>query len=68
MQHFIITLTGRGLHFIKKEILGQVFSCEFCEISKNTFFKGHLWTTASVEKDGFVSFRERNIQMLATDM
>ena len=26
----------------------QVFFCEFCEISKNTFFKEHLWTTASV--------------------
>ena len=25
----------------------QVFSCEFCEISKNTFLKEHLWTTAS---------------------
>ena len=24
--------------FIKKETLAQVFSCEFCEISKNTFF------------------------------
>ena len=23
-------------NFIKKETLGQVFSCEFCEISKNT--------------------------------
>ena len=23
--------------------LGQVFSCEFCEISKNTFFIEHLW-------------------------
>ena len=23
--------------FIKKEALAQVFSCEFCEISKNTF-------------------------------
>ena len=23
--------------FIKKEILAQVFSCEFCEISKNSF-------------------------------
>ena len=23
---------------IKKEALAQVFSCEFCEISKNTFF------------------------------
>ena len=25
-------------NFIKKETLAQVFSCEFCEISKNTFF------------------------------
>ena len=24
----------------------RVFSCEFCEISKNTFFTEHLWTTA----------------------
>ena len=26
----------------------QVFSCEFCKISKNTFFTEHLWTTTSV--------------------
>ena len=35
------------LNFIKKESLAQVFSCEFCEISKNTFFTEHLRTTAS---------------------
>ena len=35
-------------NFIKKETLAQVFSCEFCEISKSTFFTDHLWTTASV--------------------
>ena len=23
--------------------MAQVFSCEFCEISKNTFFTEHLW-------------------------
>ena len=34
-------------NFIKKEILVQVFSCEFREISKNNFFTEHLWTTAS---------------------
>ena len=27
---------------IKKETLAQVFCCEFCEISKNTFFHKHL--------------------------
>ena len=32
-----------------KETLAQVFSCEFCEISKNTFFTEHLWATASVK-------------------
>ena len=34
-------------NFIKKESLTQVFSCEFGEISKNTFFTEHLRTTAS---------------------
>ena len=34
--------TGRHLwpeafNFMKKETLAQVFSCEFCEISKNTY-------------------------------
>ena len=33
--------------FIKKETLAQVFSCEFCEISKNIFFKELLQVTAS---------------------
>ena len=34
-------------NFIKKKILTRVFSCEFCETSKSTFFTEHLWTTAS---------------------
>ena len=29
------------------ETLAQVFSCEFCQISKNTFFTEHLRATAS---------------------
>ena len=29
---------GGACNFIKKETLAQVFSGEFCEISKNTFF------------------------------
>ena len=28
---------SQACNFIKKEILAQVFSCEFCESSKNTF-------------------------------
>ena len=30
-------------NFIKKETLAQVFSCEFCKISKNTFLTEPLW-------------------------
>ena len=33
-----------------KKSMAQVFSCEFCEISKNTFLTEHLWTAASEEK------------------
>ena len=42
---FLIKL--QACNFIKKDTLAQVFSCEFCEISQNTFFTEHLWTTAS---------------------
>ena len=31
---------------IKNETLAQVFSCEFCETYKNTFFTEYLWATA----------------------
>ena len=41
---------AEACNFIKKETLAQVFSCEFCEIFKNTFSTEHLWTTASVMK------------------
>ena len=34
-------------NFIKKETLSQVFSCEFCEVSKKTFFIENLRETAS---------------------
>ena len=37
---------------MKKETLEQVFSCEFCEISKNNVSTEHLWVTGSV----FASF------------
>ena len=38
----------QACNFIKKETLAQVFSCKFCENSKNTFFTEHIWATASV--------------------
>ena len=37
----------KGCNFNKKETQAQVFSCEFCKIFKNTYFKEHLRTAAS---------------------
>ena len=37
----------QACNFIKKETVAQVFSYEFCEISKNTFFTEYLWEIAS---------------------
>ena len=34
----LIKLQAEACNFIKKETLAQVLSCEFSEISKNTFF------------------------------
>ena len=34
-----------SLQLYEKEALVQVFSCQFCEIFKNTFFTEHIWPT-----------------------
>ena len=31
-----------------KETLKRVFSCEYCEIVKSTYYEEHLWTAASL--------------------
>ena len=46
---FLIKLQAVACNFIKKETRSQVFSCEFYEISKTTFFTEHLWANASVK-------------------
>ena len=46
-QKFLRAVLPEGCNLIKKETLAQVFSYEFCEISKNTFFTEHLWATLS---------------------
>ena len=38
----------QSVFFNKRETLAQVFSCEFCEISKNIFFREHHRATTSV--------------------
>ena len=45
----------QACNFIKKETLEQVFSCEFCEISKNAFSYRAPLVVASVRKS-FLSF------------
>ena len=50
-----ISQNSQENNFIKKETLTLVFSGEFCEISKNTFFTEHLWATASVSFFTFAS-------------
>ena len=34
----------------------QVFSCEICEIAKNTFFTEHLWMTAPGILNAFIRY------------
>ena len=48
-------------YFIKKETLAQVRSCEFCDISKNTYFTEHPRGTASawIDPDKIEFFCEK---------
>ena len=39
---FLMKMQDKACNFIKKETLPLVFSCEFCDICKNTFFTEHL--------------------------
>ena len=39
---FLISCKAQVCDFIKKEAVAQMFSCKFCEFSKNTFFTEHL--------------------------
>ena len=44
---FLNKVAGLSPATLLKKRLAQVFSCEFCEISKNTFFTEYVWATAS---------------------
>ena len=43
---FFTKVAGRVCNFSKKETLALLFSCEFCEISKNSSFTEHLRATS----------------------
>ena len=45
---FLIKLQASACNFIKKETLAQVFSCEFYEISRNSFFYRSALVNTSV--------------------
>ena len=48
---FLTKLPASSCNFIKKEALAQVFSCEFCEISRKPFFyRTPLLAASSVSK------------------
>ena len=62
----VSNFAGKHLYhslFFKKESLAQVFSCEFCKISKNIFFHRTPLMAASAYKNKKVSrpFYHKNI-------
>ena len=48
-KHLWQSLLFNKIAGLTKETLAQVFSCEFYEISENTFFTEHLQVAVSVE-------------------
>ena len=53
---FLNKVTCLAFNFIKKETLVQVFSCEFCEIFKYTFFSRTPLAAASELIEGEMKF------------
>ena len=49
-KHLCQSLLLIKLQLYQKKTLAQGFSCEFCEISKNIFFKEYFWAAASGQK------------------
>ena len=57
--NIVPALSHEAWNFIKKEILAQVFSREFCKIFNNAYFEEHLRTTAS----GVLKIEVLNLQV-----
>ena len=55
---FLTKLQAEAGNFIKKETLVQVFSCEFFEISKNTFFHKKPLVAASASTHISISHKK----------
>ena len=53
----------KSCNFIKKETMAQMFSCEFCKISRNKlFYRAHIWVT--VFGLSFVNPRKKSVKEL----
>ena len=48
LESSFVSCRPDACNFIKKETLTQVFSCKFCDFSKNTFLTEHLQKAAFV--------------------
>ena len=58
---FLIKLQAEAGNFIKKETLAQVFSCEFCEISKSAFSYRTPPVAASLVQTNIVDLYRQHI-------
>ena len=56
-KHLCQSLFLNKVEGLRPETLAQMFSYEFCEISRNTVFTEHLWVVAS----GWRCFKNMNI-------
>ena len=54
-------LEPKVCNFIKKETLAQVFFCEFCEFSKNTFSAEHLFCRTPPDNCFYLQHQSRYI-------
>ena len=61
LSFLLLSRIAKLQNFIKKEIQAQMFFCEFCEISKNTFFIEHLqWLLLKTNKEKFLRYFKKN--------
>ena len=59
---FFNKVSGLTCNFIKKETQAQVFSCESCEISKNTFFhRTHLVAASGMLHELLYTYNKDNL-------
>ena len=51
--------------FLLKNTPAQMFFCNFCEISKNTFFTGSLWVTTSGSSGCYLKTYQNDINCVS---